>query len=64
MSWVDRGLDLEKEGEGWRGDNAIEIVRIWLMPNAKGKMVYVLVDGENVRKKKNLCLAKPVQDTI
>lgn len=52
MSWVDRGLDLEKEGEGWRGDNAIEVVRIWLMPNAKGKMVSVLVDGKNVKKKK------------
>lgn len=52
MSWVDRGLDLEKEGEVWRGDNAIEVVRIWLMPNAKGKMVSVLVDGKNVKKKK------------
>lgn len=29
VSWVDRGLDLEKEGEGEgvRGDNGIEIVR-------------------------------------
>lgn len=33
VSWVDRGLDLEKEGEGEgeRGDNGIEIVRNWLM---------------------------------
>lgn len=58
VSWVDRGLDLEKEEEGWRGDNAIEIVRIWLIPNAKGKMVYVLVDGENVRKKKKSLSSK------
>lgn len=33
VSWVDRGLDLEKEGEGegGRGDNGIEAVRNWLM---------------------------------
>lgn len=40
VSWVDRGLDLEKkEGEGraHKGDNAIQMVWKWLMPEKDQK---------------------------
>lgn len=40
VSWVDRGLDLEKKrggGQAHKGDNAIQMVWKWLMPEKEQK---------------------------
>lgn len=48
VSWVDRGLDLEKEseGEGERGDNGIEIVRYWLIQEIQKDRESITNDSE------------------